>query len=311
MRRWLFIILAVVLSGWFPPTAFRAYALRPTPNYDAAVAVEKIVLGDGITMDTFGGRQDDPQSLHKYLYCGANPVNRIDPNGQDFTDVCIAMYGYASLAAHYAAPVIVAGRYALAAITIAAFIAEPDFRGEFVSCLGGPGAASTVLAADIRFISTASSGLVRGTTAARNIVTLRYNVGDLHDFQVKTADLKRAAKGGGLTVVSNPSQIRDASAQAAYRRAVRVRYTRYLQQLGMTAQQADIEATRKFSTLQADHRIDLQVSGSLSDPNDSSNLRMLDGSVNGSVGKQLANEIERLGLQTGDQIDDVEVIGQQ
>jgi hypothetical protein len=36
---------------------------------------------------------------------------------------------------------------------------------------------------------------------------------------------------------------------------------------------------------------------------------MLDGSVNTSVGKQLANEIERLGLQPGDQIHQVIVNG--
>jgi len=259
------------------------------------------------TMDTFQGSRQDPVSLHKYLYCAGNPVNRIDPSGQDFTDVCIAIYGYGTLAASYAGPVLTAGRIALATITIAAFVADPDFRGEYVSCLGGPGTAATVLAADIRFIYTGSSGLVRGATAARNIITLRYNVGDAHDFQIKTADLKRAAKAGGLTVVSNPSQIRDATAQSAYRQAVKVRYTRYLQQLGMNPQQAELEATKKFSTLQADHRIDLQVSGDLSDPNDSSHLRMLDGSVNMSVGRQLANEIERLGLQTGDSIDDVVV----
>lgn len=32
-------------------------------------------------MDSFEGRQTDPLSLHKYLYCGANPVNEIDPSG--------------------------------------------------------------------------------------------------------------------------------------------------------------------------------------------------------------------------------------
>jgi hypothetical protein len=32
-------------------------------------------------MDPYAGNQQDPQSLHKYLYCHANPVNRIDPTG--------------------------------------------------------------------------------------------------------------------------------------------------------------------------------------------------------------------------------------
>jgi hypothetical protein len=32
-------------------------------------------------MDDYSGNYSDPQSLHKYLYCHANPVNRRDPSG--------------------------------------------------------------------------------------------------------------------------------------------------------------------------------------------------------------------------------------
>ena len=32
-------------------------------------------------MDTFKGDQQDPQSLHKYLYCHNDPINGIDPSG--------------------------------------------------------------------------------------------------------------------------------------------------------------------------------------------------------------------------------------
>jgi len=35
------------------------------------------------TMDSFEGDQVDPLSLHKYLYCSANPLNIIDPSGHD------------------------------------------------------------------------------------------------------------------------------------------------------------------------------------------------------------------------------------
>jgi len=38
-------------------------------------------LGRYWTADTFAGRFDDPQSLHKYLYANANPVNKTDPSG--------------------------------------------------------------------------------------------------------------------------------------------------------------------------------------------------------------------------------------
>ncbi|MHC4619993.1 MAG: RHS repeat-associated core domain-containing protein [Planctomycetota bacterium] len=33
-------------------------------------------------MDPFVGNNHDPQSLHKYLYCHANPANSIDPSGK-------------------------------------------------------------------------------------------------------------------------------------------------------------------------------------------------------------------------------------
>jgi hypothetical protein len=32
-------------------------------------------------IDPFSGNTHDPQSLHKYLYCHANPINAIDPSG--------------------------------------------------------------------------------------------------------------------------------------------------------------------------------------------------------------------------------------
>jgi len=42
------------------------------------------------TMDAWEGSQYSPSSLHKYLYCGADPVGRIDPSGQlSYTEVLI------------------------------------------------------------------------------------------------------------------------------------------------------------------------------------------------------------------------------
>ena len=40
-------------------------------------------LGRFVTLDTDEGQQEDPLSLHKYLYCQANPVNMVDPTGRD------------------------------------------------------------------------------------------------------------------------------------------------------------------------------------------------------------------------------------
>ena len=36
------------------------------------------------TMDTYAGDNQNPISMHKYLYCGDDPVNETDPEGQDF-----------------------------------------------------------------------------------------------------------------------------------------------------------------------------------------------------------------------------------
>jgi hypothetical protein len=35
-------------------------------------------------MDTAEGNSQDPTSLHKYLYAGMDPVDRVDPSGHDF-----------------------------------------------------------------------------------------------------------------------------------------------------------------------------------------------------------------------------------
>jgi len=37
------------------------------------------------TRDSFAGNQDDPMSLHRYLYAGDNPINNVDPSGNEYT----------------------------------------------------------------------------------------------------------------------------------------------------------------------------------------------------------------------------------
>ena len=41
-------------------------------------------IGRFITMDTYQGTINDPVSLHKYLYAGANSVMNVDPSGNMF-----------------------------------------------------------------------------------------------------------------------------------------------------------------------------------------------------------------------------------
>src|SRR5439155_6905634 len=44
-------------------------------------------LGRFWSYDTFEGNNRDPMSLHKYLYGADNPVNNVDPSGNDFSVV--------------------------------------------------------------------------------------------------------------------------------------------------------------------------------------------------------------------------------
>jgi RHS repeat-associated protein len=55
-------------------------------------------LGRLLTRDADEGVPFDPPTLHKYVYCADNPVNRIDPSGNDFVDVMASMYVQAQLA---------------------------------------------------------------------------------------------------------------------------------------------------------------------------------------------------------------------
>ncbi len=41
--------------------------------------------GRFMSRDTFAGNQDDPMSLHRYLYVANDPANRIDPSGNEYT----------------------------------------------------------------------------------------------------------------------------------------------------------------------------------------------------------------------------------
>jgi RHS repeat-associated protein len=59
---------------WDPNSGFQYHRARwMDPN-----------VGRFVSMDPFGGRAEDPASLHRYLYGGANPVDRVDPSGLDW-----------------------------------------------------------------------------------------------------------------------------------------------------------------------------------------------------------------------------------
>src|SRR5277367_364061 len=57
------------------------------------------------TMDTYEGNREEPLSLHKYLYCKADPANRIDPSGHDLVEELATTSIQSSLFSFALAPV--------------------------------------------------------------------------------------------------------------------------------------------------------------------------------------------------------------
>ena len=90
-------VFCFVLFVW---TALSAPS-RPLSTADVLPAAALPVRGDGVylnpamgrfwTMDSYEGNSSDPLSLHKYLYCHADPVNGTDPSGHDLTSTLTTM----------------------------------------------------------------------------------------------------------------------------------------------------------------------------------------------------------------------------
>jgi hypothetical protein len=103
---------------------------RCTPVFRSAVFRARYyqpTTGRFWTLDTYQGNSEDPLSLHKYLYCRANPINHIDPSGHDLGDLILTMEIQVSIAAQTIAPIVNAARIAVAGI----FVAEMTFNDQF------------------------------------------------------------------------------------------------------------------------------------------------------------------------------------
>jgi hypothetical protein len=59
------------------------------------------LMGRFSSMDSFEGNDGDPQSLHKYLYCGKDPVNGVDPTGHmELTETQVTVAIVATIGAY-------------------------------------------------------------------------------------------------------------------------------------------------------------------------------------------------------------------
>lgn len=61
-----------------------------------------------MSRDPENGKPWDPQTLHKYLYAGGDPVNALDPTGRDFSET-VTLYARQIKKVLVAAPTIVVG----------------------------------------------------------------------------------------------------------------------------------------------------------------------------------------------------------
>lgn len=71
MKKWISLSLTILLLALMPTTLQARYLNPNTGRFQ--------------TLDTYEGNTQEPQSLHKYQYGGANPIDRVDPNGNEFT----------------------------------------------------------------------------------------------------------------------------------------------------------------------------------------------------------------------------------
>jgi hypothetical protein len=98
-------------------------------------------------MDSYEGNNQDPLSLHKYLYCDGNPINRLDPRGfSSFGDITTAMFVYVSNLAFRFPTAALAVRGVAALATVGMFTADREFREALIAT--GPAGAAEVLAAE-------------------------------------------------------------------------------------------------------------------------------------------------------------------
>jgi hypothetical protein len=138
VQRWLFILLAVGF-GWFSPANAQAHTRADGNGYDARQPMEKVVLVAGITMDTHDGDQEDPLSLHKYLYCEANPVNMTDRSGHDpdLGSLMASISTMASMAANFGVAVVAPVLNQVTLITFEALTGQSAIIGGGAAIAGG------------------------------------------------------------------------------------------------------------------------------------------------------------------------------
>jgi RHS repeat-associated protein len=93
--------------------------------------------GRFLSRDPEDGKAVDPASLHKYLYAGGNPVNRIDPSGKDdFLEYMGKVSDFLSLYNHANNPNLYAQCQGGVYAGIASVLVDPAQSEEVINALG-------------------------------------------------------------------------------------------------------------------------------------------------------------------------------
>ncbi len=148
-------------------------------------------LGRFWTMDTFEGNQDDPLSLHRYLYTEDNPVNLTDPSGRtSLGEMMVTMRTIAYMAANMA----IRAAPALSRVTVVLYEAA---TGETVAITGG--AAITGYAA----LSRAEGGIGSWEVAAQELRGLAFGpYGYVKQLLHGTAQAGHLNQSGAYTAIA-------------------------------------------------------------------------------------------------------------
>ena len=130
--------------------------------------------GRFISQDPFEGRNDDPVSLHRYLYANADPVNYIDPTGKDSLVETIVTFAVINIIRY--STLVTVGRFGLAALTLYGIATKSESAQQFYALSsglpGGPGGALAGLVGEASGVSrlfSLTEDIASGTVAQNGL----------------------------------------------------------------------------------------------------------------------------------------------